>query len=573
MDNQIGLNWIYFRENDPNGVCKKWRFNFSDTHEVKNINSMGQIDEIENIIDNKEIPFLDKQEHIESILNRKENRIKKEWINFKNILSKTYKSIWNIRVNAIVGKNWSWKTSLLFWYESFSSFPYLKWINLNPDKKGLIFLWWAYIPSDNHLRFFYKLSLIKKTDKLFFENLSKYFSENFWRHILVTEAELKTDFYIPYATSRKKKDSTWDTFSKERTIKHFVFWNYILTKNKKWLEENFKIDNASFILEIINQDQIKSFITKHKDWIIQNERRCWLEWKVSAFANNKKTKDSYIDNQINVHINQCNVINTFDYSHIDLQEAEFASNLAYNERWRHRLDRKLYLWDILFNKISSGERRIISFLCDISYKVINSRSNNFIILFDEPDNHLHINRQRKFIATITNFLWSDLFQWKSFQLILATHSPYIVSDLPVNNIIFLEDWRDVSKRYKEKWQTLWANTIQIINDFLWADNTIWSIVEDCIKKYVDMLKVCNALLYTVENVSEKKHLYQLIKKQREVIEEYWFNQKKYWIKYQWQWLDNIITNIKEVRKYHIEEYKDIIWSIWDNFLRSHLIGL
>jgi Predicted ATPase len=62
---------------------------------------------------------------------------------------------------------------------------------------------------------------------------------------------------------------------------------------------------------------------------------------------------------------------------------------------------------------------------------------NIMLLLDEPENSFHPEWQRLFLNNLIVFLKKALPSYK-FQVILASHSPIFISDLPKDNIIFLD---------------------------------------------------------------------------------------------------------------------------------------
>ncbi|MFT4168935.1 MAG: AAA family ATPase [Dysgonomonas sp.] len=66
---------------------------------------------------------------------------------------------------------------------------------------------------------------------------------------------------------------------------------------------------------------------------------------------------------------------------------------------------------------------------------------NVILLLDEPENAFHPEWQRLFLENLISFLKNGLADF-SFQVLIASHSPIIVSDFPKNNIVFLNKNED-----------------------------------------------------------------------------------------------------------------------------------
>jgi len=67
-----------------------------------------------------------------------------------------------------------------------------------------------------------------------------------------------------------------------------------------------------------------------------------------------------------------------------------------------------------------------------------------LLLLDEPDNFLHPEWQKEFINLLVEFLNFN-YQQYNFHIICTTHSPFILSDIPKENIIFLDNGKNVSK--------------------------------------------------------------------------------------------------------------------------------
>jgi len=107
---------------------------------------------------------------------------------------------------------------------------------------------------------------------------------------------------------------------------------------------------------------------------------------------------------------------------------------------------------------------------------------NIILLIDEPDLHLHLDRQRQYIQKLVDML--AIFPATiSIQCFIATHSPFIISDIPWENVIILRNWQQ--KKYERK--TFGANYIDLIrNGFFFDDQYLmWSLASDVIGKLAE----------------------------------------------------------------------------------------
>jgi len=91
---------------------------------------------------------------------------------------------------------------------------------------------------------------------------------------------------------------------------------------------------------------------------------------------------------------------------------------------------------IKYTDLSSGEQSILQTRVNLEKKIKDSYSKNCIFLFDEPNNNIHPQWEKVFIEYIVQILKE--YPDKNFQLIITSHSPFILSDLPKENVIFLK---------------------------------------------------------------------------------------------------------------------------------------
>lgn len=111
--------------------------------------------------------------------------------------------------------------------------------------------------------------------------------------------------------------------------------------------------------------------------------------------------------------------------------------------------------DVSFLDMSSGEKQMLCVLSTIVYHVLNLISiaqekdrvsySNVLLMLDEVEICFHPDYQRQFINRLINML-NDLqltFDC-TFYILLATHSPFMLSDIPQRNILYLEHGEDKS---------------------------------------------------------------------------------------------------------------------------------
>ena len=108
--------------------------------------------------------------------------------------------------------------------------------------------------------------------------------------------------------------------------------------------------------------------------------------------------------------------------------------------------KKVFNFDF-YPKMSDGQYQF-TYIFNTIYSQINQDS--IMLCIDEGENYLHPNWQKKYINYLHGFL-KDNFPNKKIHLILTSHSPFLLSDLPKENVIFLDK---VNDKTKEKYPNL-----------------------------------------------------------------------------------------------------------------------
>ncbi|MEQ5729100.1 AAA family ATPase [Providencia alcalifaciens] len=142
--------------------------------------------------------------------------------------------------------------------------------------------------------------------------------------------------------------------------------------------------------------------------------------------------------------------------------------------------------------MSSGEYSLNSKIAGIS-KAINLSENeidnikNFIIILDEYDENLHPEWSRRFFAYLLDYLKKEHSECK-FQLIISTHSPYIISDLMKENVIKIEYNSLLKTFYSTKATHSFAsNVYDIINDSFFLSQPIGKFAENKINDILNLI--------------------------------------------------------------------------------------
>ncbi len=96
-------------------------------------------------------------------------------------------------------------------------------------------------------------------------------------------------------------------------------------------------------------------------------------------------------------------------------------------------------------KLSAGEKTILFYLERIDFMLSQFKSKSNILLFDEIELYLHPNWQKRILKIILDFIQENKLV-KNLHIIIASHSPFILSDLPKKNVIFLDKFDDETKK-------------------------------------------------------------------------------------------------------------------------------
>lgn len=154
---------------------------------------------------------------------------------------------------------------------------------------------------------------------------------------------------------------------------------------------------------------------------------------------------------------------------------------------------------IPFEKMSSGEKQLIYSINSILYHVKNIQSiyttrkdklryKSIFLLLDEIELYYHPDLQRKYLSYLLKMLekmdLSD--QINGISILLVTHSPFILSDIPNQYLLRLTE--GFVKPYNETEKTFGANIYDLLaNDFFMDEGFIGEIAMQQIKEIVDYI--------------------------------------------------------------------------------------
>lgn len=227
-------------------------------------------------------------------------------------------------------------------------------------------------------------------------------------------------------------------------------------------KKDFELANCMKIFEVINPYDKKNHVYTEKnikdilDKFEYLKNEIWVEKKINTISSIFKTSNELL-NILLENINRTNYFNSKDSTYT-------------------------------YFSLSSGEREYMSiFVAFIHHlkrinKNLSGSENEFIFLFDEIDLGLHPNWQKNLIKDLIYFAKKNTN--KKAQIIVTSHSPFILSDIPNENVIFLEKGKQVFPNI----ETFGANIHTLLSHgFFMKDGLMGEFAKNKINKAIEYL--------------------------------------------------------------------------------------
>lgn len=175
-----------------------------------------------------------------------------------------------------------------------------------------------------------------------------------------------------------------------------------------------------------------------------------------------------------------------------------------------------FFFIIDWRSLSSGEKMLLN-LYSRFYSAVEDKNhikpNELTILIDEGETGFHSQWQKEYLKVLIDFL-PQIFPDKKIQIILTSHSPFLVSDLPKENIIFLkknDEGKCVVSKLQDRKETFGSNIHTLFTDsFFMKGGLIGDFAQDKINEVINLLNG------DIEQIEEKE---DFIKKVIEMIGE------------------------------------------------------
>jgi hypothetical protein len=181
---------------------------------------------------------------------------------------------------------------------------------------------------------------------------------------------------------------------------------------------------------------------------------------------------------------------------------------------------------IPFEGLSSGERQIAYTVSNLMYHLINidSVSSKYLsdekesqdksllkyeyvnIMLDEVEQYFHPDLQRRFLYYVKTAIDNILFESiKGINVMVVTHSPFVISDLPRKNILFLG-------KEEESGETFCANIHDMLNQSFFMDYSIGEIARKELQHIIKLYEQRDDIDAIKKDLKENKEKYDYLSK-------------------------------------------------------------
>lgn len=247
------------------------------------------------------------------------------------------------------------------------------------------------------------------------------------------------------------KESNGEYFNRLREVDLFYL-------REDYISEQFLKDKIAFLENIVNDlrdwgERIKYFEGKSsRDTPFIN--RDALKILISNFKNSEEY-GYFQANAYKIEVSSSSLSNKdINFNFIELLMVEFSE-----------------LFSVQFENLSDGEIVYFNTFSSIFMEIRKASKDgrDCVLVLDEPDLNLHPEWCRRFIddcITLVNN-YSDV----NIQFIIATHSPYMISDVPKENVFSLEV-KEKMVEIKRAEKSFAANIIDILSDTFFLDYSI-----------------------------------------------------------------------------------------------------
>ena len=307
-----------------------------------------------------------------------------------------------------------------------------------------------------------------------------------WKTLSVVEVYNQFAKYRPIGhTENFRRDA-------EATFRKF----YLNKENSDWDEEKF--GNATGLIssmcEELRDDTSHATLKLRQtiDFLDYAERKCKEkeDWKWKKVA----TYEEYM-NEVHGGV----IPDTYDEISSQFPPPIFQPKIFFNREKKLSAtnENEVRIYDVPYNTLSTGERQFMQIVTSMAYHIRNVVSvkkakgmlkyHNVYLFLDEIEVSFHPEYQQRFIKLFVDTLENEgLLEHCNVNITIATHSPFILSDIPRDNILCLEC--GVNKSEAIERETFAANVYDLLNNQFFLDKFVGEFAYEKICEAIGKMK-------------------------------------------------------------------------------------
>ncbi|MCW6089063.1 ATP-binding protein [Clostridium sporogenes] len=279
---------------------------------------------------------------------------------------------------------------------------------------------------------------------------------------------------------------------------------------------NPKDDKKKFIDKLNKLINISRYLNSRLQAQYEDEENAYEDAFENLIKNILKLKSEYfIDKHIVIPLIKNTQGNNVEYDNNVYDLLNLFKEYRIHEEEKH--NQIIHMFNINYNKLSEGENKLIEIFSKLYYAGEKSRENGLIILLlDEPDQALHPEWNRIFMNLLVDILEKSKY---NVQVVLTTHSPYLLSDMFPQNVYRLkrsnENYDDKLKIDRlsnvEGYSCFGANIYDLLSNSFFMDNSIGEFATKKIKETIEKIDKLNKytsskekeeILVVINNIGE-----------------------------------------------------------------------
>lgn len=175
--------------------------------------------------------------------------------------------------------------------------------------------------------------------------------------------------------------------------------------------------------------------------------------------------------------------------------------------------RDVFPLNIEFSNLSNGELQYLDHFSNLITTLDDVKKNlkveNLILLFDEPDANFHPEWSRQYINNLVSELKRNTSKDLKFQIIITTHSPFMISDLPRHCITCIDVVSDESGIRREMTQAdfgLMSNFYDLIKNNFFIKHPVGEFASEFFNGIINSIKIIEDGLKN-EDEGEKQKIF------------------------------------------------------------------